>query len=124
MELNCENEVYEIDGKRFPCCTSITMGYIGGKWKMVILYHLKDGARRYNALKKAMPLVTERTLSLQLKALEEDGIISRKVYVEKPPMKVEYQLTDFGEGLIPLLNEIAKWGMKTAVKKAKVVSLT
>jgi len=57
-----------------------------------------------------MPTVTERTLSLQLKTLEEDGIIQRKVYTTKPPLKVEYALTDFGKTLIPLLKSIAEWG--------------
>ena len=58
-------------GKEYPCCTSLTMGIIGGKWKTVILYHLIDGEKRYNELRKEMPTVTERTLSLQLKKLEE-----------------------------------------------------
>ena len=57
-----------------------------------------------------MPSVTERTLSLQLKTLEEDGIIKRKVYTSKPPLKVEYSLTDFGKTLIPLIKSIADWG--------------
>lgn len=57
-----------------------------------------------------MPTVTERTLSLQLKALEEDGLIKRKVYTSKPPLKVEYSLTDFGRTLIPLIQAIADWG--------------
>ena len=61
-----------------------------------------------------MPHVTERTLSIQLRQLEEDGVISRKVYTEKPPMKVEYSMTKLGETLIPLLKEIAKWGYKSA----------
>jgi DNA-binding HxlR family transcriptional regulator len=57
-----------------------------------------------------MPDVTERTLSLQLKTLEEDGVIQRKVYTTKPPLKVEYSLTPFGKTLIPLLEAIAAWG--------------
>ena len=57
-----------------------------------------------------MPTVTERTLSLQLKTLEEDGIIKRKVYTSKPPLKVEYSLTDLGKTLIPVIESIADWG--------------
>ena len=98
------------NGKEYPCCTSLTMGIIGGKWKTVILYHLIDGEKRYNELRKEMPTVTERTLSLQLKKLEEDGIVSRKVYTKKPPLKVEYRLTDLGKTLIPVIESIAKWG--------------
>ncbi|WP_114309666.1 winged helix-turn-helix transcriptional regulator [Winogradskyella arenosi] len=97
-------------GKEYPCCASLTMGLIGGKWKTVILFHLMNEKLRYNELRKAMPAVTERTLSLQLKALEEDGLLKRKVYTSKPPLKVEYSLTDFGKTLIPLIQSIADWG--------------
>jgi DNA-binding HxlR family transcriptional regulator len=88
------------------------MGVIGGKWKTVIIYHLIEGPLRYSELRKQMPSVTERTLSLQLKTLESDGIIDRKVYTTKPPLKVEYMLTDLGKSLIPLINAIADWGRK------------
>lgn len=102
--------MYRIKGKEYPCCTSITMGIIGGKWKTVILFHLIGGPLRYNELRKQMATVTERTLSLQLKTLEEDGVVQRTVYTTKPPLKVEYALTDFGKTLIPLLQSIADWG--------------
>ena len=111
--------MYNIYGKTYPCCASVTMGIIGGKWKTVILYHLIEGTLRYNELRKQMPSVTERTLSLQLKKLEEDGIVQRKVYTTKPPLKVEYSLTDFGKTLIPLLNLITEWGDSVVEKYAK-----
>ncbi|WP_108870295.1 winged helix-turn-helix transcriptional regulator [Aquimarina aquimarini] len=98
-------------GKEYPCCTSLTMGVIGGKWKTVILFYLIDGTLRYNELRKKMPNVTERTLSLQLKKLEEDEIIKRKVYRSKPPLKVEYSLTELGRTLIPVIQSIANWGV-------------
>ena len=102
--------MHTVRGKKYPCCTSVTMGIIGGKWKTVILYWLIDGPLRYNELRKKMSGVTERTLSLQLKQLEEDGVIDRKVYTSKPPLKVEYSLTGFGATLIPILQAIADWG--------------
>ncbi len=102
--------MYNFNGKEYPCCASLTMGIIGGKWKTVILYHLIPGTKRYNELRKKMPTVTERMLSLQLKTLESDGIIKRKVYTSKPPLKVEYSLTKFGLTLIPLVQSIADWG--------------
>ncbi|AOW21516.1 winged helix-turn-helix transcriptional regulator [Urechidicola croceus] len=102
--------MYLINGKKYPCCTSVTMGIIGGKWKTVILFHLIEKPLRYNELRKKIDGVTERTLSLQLKTLEEDGVVNRKVYTTKPPLKVEYSLTKFGKTLIPLLNSIANWG--------------
>ncbi len=103
--------MHTFNGKEYPCCASLTMGVIGGKWKTVILFHLIDGTLRYNELRKAMPSVTERTLSLQLKTLEEDGIVKRKVYATKPPLKVEYSLTGLGKTLIPIVQSIAEWGV-------------
>ncbi|WP_431125931.1 winged helix-turn-helix transcriptional regulator [Flagellimonas flava] len=105
-----ESKMLKFRGNDYPCCTSLTMGIIGGKWKTVILFHLMNNKLRYNELRKSMPTVTERTLSLQLKALEEDGLIKRKVYTSKPPLKVEYSLTDFGKTLIPIVQSIADWG--------------
>ncbi|EAQ41231.2 MULTISPECIES: winged helix-turn-helix transcriptional regulator [unclassified Polaribacter] len=110
--------MHKFRGKEYPCCASLTMGLIGGKWKTVILYHLMNKTLRYNELRKEMPTVTERTLSLQLKALEEDGLIKRKVYTKKPPLKVEYSLTEFGNTLIPLVQSIANWGDLVAEKYA------
>ena len=110
--------MHKFNGREYPCCASLTMGIIGGKWKTVILYHLLEGTLRYNELRKEMPTVTERTLSLQLKTLEEDGVIKRKVYTSKPPLKVEYSLTDFGKTLIPLIRSIADWG-DSVVEKEK-----
>lgn len=102
--------MYKFNGREYPCCTSLTMGVIGGKWKTVILYHLKDGGLRYNEIRKLMPTVTERTLSLQLKTLEEDGIVIRQVFTKKPPLKVEYSLSKLGLSLVPLIKAIADWG--------------
>jgi len=111
--------MYTIDNQEFPCSTSLTMRYIGGKWKAVILIHLIE-KKRYNELRKAIPMITERTLSLQLKEMEEHGLISRTVYTSKPPLKVEYELTSFGQTLIPLLEAIAKWGKATGTTKEEI----
>ncbi|WP_179315509.1 winged helix-turn-helix transcriptional regulator [Winogradskyella undariae] len=113
--------MYHYKGKDYPCCASLTMGIIGGKWKTVILYHLMDRTLRYSELRKEMPKVTERTLSLQLKTLEEDGIVKRKVYTSKPPLKVEYSLTDLGKTLIPVIQSIANWGVSVVKDKGDVV---
>ena len=107
---NTAPKSFRFKNKEYPCCASLTMGVIGGKWKVVILFHLISQTMRYHELRKSMPTVTERTLSLQLKALEEDGLITRKVYTNKPPLKVEYSLTHFGKTLIPLIQAIANWG--------------
>ncbi|WP_235946526.1 winged helix-turn-helix transcriptional regulator [Flavobacterium silvaticum] len=120
MTIDIGNELYDLNGKLYPCSTSITMDFIGGKYKTVILFHLRKATLRYNELRRMMPGVTERTLSIQLKQLEEDGLISRTVYTSKPPLKVEYALTDFGQTLVPLLESIAKWGRDVAGEKAVV----
>lgn len=112
--------MYSIDNKQYPCSTSLTMKYIGGKWKAVILIHLIK-KKRYNELRKELPTVTERTLSLQLKELEADGLISRTVFTSKPPLKVEYELTEFGKSVIPLLKAIAQWGKETAKSNKRIL---
>lgn len=107
--------MYSIDNKQYPCSTSLTMKYIGGKWKAVILIHLIE-KKRYSELRKQCKVITERTLSLQLKEMEEDGLVKRTVHTTKPPLKVDYELTAFGRTLIPLLKSIAEWGKATAEK--------
>lgn len=114
--------MYCIDDKQYPCSTSLTMSYIGGKWKAVILIHLIE-KKRYNQLRKELSMVTERTISLQLKELERDGLILRTVYTSKPPLKVEYELTEFGKTLIPLLNAIASWGEETSITNNRIVTV-
>ncbi len=85
------------------------------------MYHLKDGEKRYSELRKEIPAVTEMTLSLQLKQLEGDGLVSRIVYGEKPPVKVIYKLTDFGETFVPALEAINNWGHLIVKEKGKYV---
>lgn len=92
------------------------MRYIGGKWKAVILIHLTERKKRYSELRKEIELITERTLSLQLKELEADGLISRTVFTSKPPLVVEYELTEFGKTLITVLQVISQWGKEAASK--------
>jgi len=99
----------------------VAMTFIGGKWKVVLLWYLIEKKRRFSELKKLIPGITEKMLSIQLQNLENDGIIAREVYTDKPPLKVEYSLTELGESLIPVLNAISEWGYHTAnVKSIKV----
>ena len=102
---------YAIDmrGKTYHCAMDITMDFIGGKWKTVVLWYLINKTRRFGELKKQIPEITEKMLSIQLKDLEEDGLIKREVFPEVP-LRVEYSLTDFGKTLVPVLEAIAKWG--------------
>lgn len=110
MKKECTGNYVKVGEKRYPCSVSLAMDLVGGKWKTVILYHLKDGEKRYSELRKELFSVTEMTLSLQLKQLEKDGLVSRNVFGEKPPIKVVYALTEFGKTCIPVLEAITFWG--------------
>ncbi|MBF4471553.1 winged helix-turn-helix transcriptional regulator [Flavobacterium sp. HJJ] len=109
----------EYNGKFYPCTVSLAMDLIGGKWKSVILYHLIEGEKRYNELRKEIPIITEMMLSIQLKQLEENNLINRKVTGTKPPLKVIYNLTEFGKTFIPALEKINEWGhtVVTSIEK-------
>ncbi|MBN2984673.1 MULTISPECIES: winged helix-turn-helix transcriptional regulator [Cohnella] len=91
------------------CPVEYTLDVIGGKWKGVLLYHLIEGAKRFSELRKICPAITQRMLTLQLRELEEDGIVHREVYKQVPP-KVEYSLTEFGRTLVPIILLMKKWG--------------
>ncbi|MDO4693141.1 MAG: helix-turn-helix domain-containing protein [Eikenella sp.] len=92
------------------CCpVRTTLGIIGGKWKVLILYHLSSDTRRFNELQRLLPGITQRMLTLQLRELEADGIVHREVYPQVPP-KVEYSLTDFGRTLLPVIEAMHRWG--------------
>ncbi len=91
------------------CPVEATIHIIGGKWKPMILLQLKDGPRRFNELRRMLPHVTQRMMTLQLKALERDGIITRKDYGENPP-HVEYSFSPKGLTLGPILESMEHWG--------------
>ncbi|KUJ60763.1 HxlR family transcriptional regulator [Flavobacteriaceae bacterium CRH] len=118
----CLGNYVKVEGKIYPCTVSLAMDLIGGKWKAVILYHLKDNEKRFSELRKEIPMVTEMTLSLQLKQLEKDGLVTRKVYGEKPPIKVIYEMTDFGKTFIPALEAITNWGNQVVTEKGEFVT--
>jgi DNA-binding HxlR family transcriptional regulator len=94
---------------RCPVTTALTV--IGGKWKPVILFQLRERSLRFGALRRVVPGVTQKMLTQQLRELERDGIIDRKVHFVVPP-KVEYSLTEYGRTLRPLLLAMCEWGKK------------
>ncbi|MFC4374198.1 winged helix-turn-helix transcriptional regulator [Nocardia halotolerans] len=93
----------------FDCPVEVTLDVIGGKWKGMIIFRLSEGAARFNEMRRAMPHVTQRMLTAQLRELERDGVLTRTVYPEVPP-RVEYELTDFGRGLVPIILLMETWG--------------
>jgi DNA-binding HxlR family transcriptional regulator len=122
MEKKIKN-VVKIGDKIYPCSVSLAMDLVGGKWKTVILFHLKDKEKRFSELRKDLFNVTEMTLSLQLKQLENDGLIFRTVYGDKPPIKVVYKLTEFGQSFIPVLEAITHWGNEIVKEKGEFIEL-
>ena len=93
----------------FDCPVEATLDLIGGKWKGVILFLLFDGTKRFSELQKQLKKVTQRTLTNQLRELEADELIARRIFPQVPP-KVEYSLTDKGRSLHPVLLAMRDWG--------------
>jgi DNA-binding HxlR family transcriptional regulator len=122
MIIKDKEYVYKLKGETFHCALDITMHYIGGKWKTIVLWYLRNKTLRFGEIKKLIPDVTEKMLSIQLKKLEEDGLIKRKVYAEIP-LRVEYSLTPFGKTLIPAIEAIAKWGRNMGDTKGKLAEV-
>jgi DNA-binding HxlR family transcriptional regulator len=91
------------------CDVEATLCVVGGRWKPVLLFHLLDGKKRFSELCRLTPNATQRMITLQLRELEEDGVISRNVFAEVPP-RVEYELTKRGQSLEPLLLHMRSWG--------------
>ncbi|MFC3356489.1 MULTISPECIES: winged helix-turn-helix transcriptional regulator [Sphingobacterium] len=124
MKTECTGDYVTLKGKSYPCTVSLTMDLMGGKWKAVILYHLKDMPKRYNELRKEMPTITEMTLSLQLKKLEKDGLVTKRVYGEKPPIMTIYSLSDLGKSLLPVLEAITKWGNEVVSENGEFIKVS
>lgn len=95
--------------RTYSCPVEAAMDVIGGKYKAQIVYELIKGTKRYNEIQKALPQATPRMLSKQLKELEADGVIIRKLYPVVPP-KTEYSLSDLGQTLVPIVESLCKWG--------------
>ena len=99
------------------CPVENALKLIGGKWKIPIIHHLSKKKLRFGQIKKLLNQITQQMLSKQLKEMEIDGLINRKVYSIVPP-KVEYSLTDFGKSVLPILDSLYSW----SVKKNKVIT--
>ncbi|WP_216204717.1 winged helix-turn-helix transcriptional regulator [Amycolatopsis aidingensis] len=96
------------------CPVEVALEVLGGKWKLVIIEHLRGGTRRFGELRRLMPRITQRVLTRQLRELEADGLVRRTVYPEVPP-KVEYTLTELGRSLDPIVARLRQWGERYAV---------
>jgi len=94
---------------RYHCPVEAALVVIGGKWKALILWQLRDETLRFTQITQRLPMVSPRMLTKQLRELEEDAVISRKVYPEVPP-RVEYSLTPLGQAVVPVLESLCSWG--------------
>jgi DNA-binding HxlR family transcriptional regulator len=103
---------------RTGCAVEATLSVIGGVWKPVLLFHLLLGKLRFNALCRVAPAATPRMITLQLRQLEADGIIKRTVFPEVPP-RVEYELTELGRSLAPVLLTMRDWGEQLQQNKSQ-----
>ncbi len=100
---------FEFNGKEYNNPVELSLDIIGGKYKMPILWRLKDKVWRYGELKKDLGKITHKMLTEQLRELESDGLVHRKVYPEIPP-KVEYSITEIGQKAIPIIEMLRKFG--------------
>ncbi|HSQ12585.1 MAG TPA: helix-turn-helix domain-containing protein [Candidatus Deferrimicrobium sp.] len=99
------------------CPAEYTLAMIGGRWKIPLIFHLQAGARRFSELSRALRGVTQKMLTQQLREMERDGLVARKVYAQVPP-RVEYSLTDLGLSLRPVVDAMCRWGEVYGVQKS------
>jgi DNA-binding HxlR family transcriptional regulator len=107
--MSNENCTMLYNGIPYQCSISLALSIIGGKWKPLILWHLKDRILRFGELKQILGSVTQKMLTQQLRELEGDGLICRQIYPQIPP-KVEYSLTEMGRTVLPILEMTSRWG--------------
>lgn len=101
------------------CPITSSLILINGRWKLIILWQIKGGAIRFGELRRAIPLITEKMLTDQLRELEHDGFLERIVFAQVPP-RVEYSLTPLGLSLIPILEQLSAWGEENqAIERVK-----
>lgn len=115
IDKNLKNNSYS------DCPVTRSLQVFGGKWKPIILWEMENGTLRFGELKRRITGITQKMLTQQLRELEEEGIIWRRVYAEVPP-HVEYGITDYGKTLRPILDEMAKWGVNHQPKQ-KIISI-
>ncbi len=96
---------------KFECRIMTTMAMISNKWKVLIVCQLRPGTMRFNELMRSLQGVSQKVLTSQLRELEDDGLVARKIYAEVPP-RVEYSLTPLGQTLVPVLNSLEQWAQE------------
>ena len=111
--------MYYINDKEYKCTVAVTLDIFNDRWKLAIIWHLLDGEKRFKELHEIISEITQKTLTVKLKELEEKNIIHREVFAEVPP-KVVYSLTSTGKKLKPVLEEMFKWGVAYVEEFGKI----
>jgi DNA-binding HxlR family transcriptional regulator len=111
--------MYKVNGKEYQCSIIVTQDIFNDRWKLVIIWHLLNGDKRFKELHEILSDISQKTLTIKLKELEEKKIINREVFPEVPP-KVVYSLTDSGKRLQPLLKEMYDWGISYVKEHGEV----
>jgi DNA-binding HxlR family transcriptional regulator len=93
------------------CPVIYSLNKIGNRWKLLVIHYIQQGHNRYSTLQKAIPEISRQSLTNQLRELEADGILERIIFPQIPP-KVEYNLTELGLSLQPIIHEMSKWGLQ------------
>ncbi len=106
---------YNLDSTFFYCPVDLTLSVIGGRWKGLVFWNLRNGAKRYGELKKILVGINDKMLTQVLRDLEKSGVVDRKVFEVVPP-KVEYSISSEGMKLLPILKLMSNWGDKFEVK--------
>jgi DNA-binding HxlR family transcriptional regulator len=99
----------DMKAKESNCPAEFTLARIGGRWKIPLIFHLLTGTKRFSELVRLLPGVTQKMLTQQLREMERDGLVRRKVFAQIPP-KVEYSLTELGISLRPVVEIMCRWG--------------
>ena len=113
--------MYKINDKEYDCSVAVTVDIFNDKWKLSIILHLLDNEKRFKDLNEEIPEITQKTLTVKLKELEQKNIIHREVFAVVPP-KVVYSLTPAGERLRPVFKEMFNWGISYVKEHGKITS--
>ncbi|MCF4099935.1 helix-turn-helix transcriptional regulator [Maritalea sp. P4.10X] len=103
------------------CPVVYAVSKLGGKWKLIVVHNLIEGPKRFGELRRAIPDITQRMLTLTLRELEEDGIVNREVFEVVPP-HVEYSLTEIGQGLETVMSSLGDWGRSNFQQRRNAVA--
>lgn len=104
---------------QYHCPVEAALAVVGGKWKALIIWQLKSETLRFTQLMDHLPMVSPRMLTKQLRELEKDGVVIRRIYPEVPP-RVEYSLSDLGKSVVPVLEALCTWGSEYLIKNGSV----